>query len=146
MKEHVFTLVLLAIGLGMVYHSCTLEVGFLYEPIGPTRFPLLIGLGLILLAGGNLWTLRQSHSLPRRHANHRLVPLLLCVVFYLATFRFFGFMLATTVSMYFTARLSGSSWMQGALTGLLLSIGFYGLFHFMLDVPLPLGHIFGAEQ
>jgi hypothetical protein len=32
--------------------------------------------------------------------------------------------------------------MQGLLTGLILAISFYGIFHFLLGVPLPLGSLF----
>jgi putative tricarboxylic transport membrane protein len=66
----------------------------------------------------------------------------LAVVFYLLTFRLLGFMLATTITAYAIARLVGSSWMEGLLTGLVIAIFFYGIFHFLLGVPLPLGALF----
>ena len=64
------------------------------------------------------------------------------LLFYLITFRFLGFMLATTLAVYAAARTVGSTWMEGLLTGLITSIFFYGIFHFLLQVPLPLGYIF----
>ncbi len=51
-------------------------------------------------------------------------------------------MLATTITSYIIARLVGCSWMEGLLTGLVIAIVFYGVFHFFLGVPLPLGSLF----
>ena len=138
MNERLFILILFICGAVYLYFGLRIEVPFSYEPLGPRTFPVLLGscllaLCLLTLVSHKMSTL-QLKGVVARHA--------LAVVFYLLTFRLLGFMLETTITAYAIARLVGSSWMEGLLTGLVIAIFFYGIFHFLLGVPLPLGALF----
>ena len=138
MSERVFLIFLFACGAVYLYFGLKIEVPFAYEPLGPRTFPVLLGCCLATLSVLALVIYPMS-TIPLKG---RVAKLALAVLFYLLTFQLLGFMLATTISTYIIARLVGSSWMQGLLTGLILAIAFYGIFHFLLGVPLPLGSLF----
>jgi putative tricarboxylic transport membrane protein len=137
-SERFFILVLFIGGAVYLYFGLKIEVPFAYEPLGPRAFPVLLGFCLLILCLVNLFVHRVScFQLKSTVIKHGLA-----VLFYLTTFQLLGFMLATTITTYVIARLVGSSWMEGLLTGLVIAIFFYGVFHFLLGVPLPLGSLF----
>jgi len=137
-SERVFLVFLFTCGAVYLYFGLKIEVPFAYEPLGPRTFPVLLGCCLATLSVLAL----VIHPMSTMPLKGRVGKLGLAVVFYLLTFQLLGFMPATTISTYAIARLVGSSWMQGLLTGLILAIAFYGIFHFLLGVPLPLGSLF----
>ena len=138
MSERVFLIFLFACGAVYLYFGLKIEVPFAYEPLGPRTFPVLLGCCLATLSVLAL-VIHPMSTMPLKGS---VAKLGLAVLFYLLTFQLLGFMPATTISTYIIARLVGSSWMQGLLTGLILAIAFYGIFHFLLGVPLPLGSLF----
>lgn len=138
MSERLFLLFLFVCGAVYLYFGLKIEVPFAYEPLGPRTFPVLLGsclMALCLLSLG-------LHKMTSIRLQQSVVHHALAILFYLLTFHLLGFMLATTISTYSIARGVGCSWMQGLLTGLILAIAFYGIFHFLLGVPLPLGALF----
>jgi putative tricarboxylic transport membrane protein len=137
-SERFFILILLIGGAVYLYFGLKIEVPFAYEPLGPRAFPVLLGSCFLALCLVNLFiTVTPSFQIKDSVAKHGLA-----VLFYLLTFQLLGFMLATTITTYAIARIVGSSWMEGLLTGLVIAIFFYGIFHFLLGVPLPLGTLF----
>lgn len=140
MSERHFLIVLLALGLVFSLFGWRLETPAAYDPLGPKAVP--VGLGLVL-AGLSLASLPAARG-EAAILTARAGRLILVVLLYFLVFRLLGFMPATVVSVYLIARLRGANWMQGLLTGLMLALFFYGVFHFLLDVPLPLGRIFGV--
>jgi putative tricarboxylic transport membrane protein len=137
-SERLFNLFLFVCGAIYLYFGFKIEVPFAYEPLGPRTFPILLGSCLMILCLLSLFL----HKLTMLPIKGSVVMHGFAILFYLLSFQLLGFMLATTISTYIIARLVGSSWMQGLLTGLLIAISFYGIFHFMLGVPLPLGSLF----
>jgi putative tricarboxylic transport membrane protein len=138
MSERFFLAFLFTCGAVYLYFGLKIAVPFAYEPLGPRTFPVLLGFCLVALSVLTL----VFYPMSTAHLKGRVAKLGVAVLFYLLTFQLLGFMLATTISTYIIARLVGSSWMQGLLTGLILAIAFYGVFHFLLGVPLPLGSLF----
>ena len=138
MSERFFIVIMFIAGAVYLYFGLKIEVPFAYEPLGPRAFPVLLGCCLLLLCLVNV----GIHSTPRFQMKGRVVKHACAVLFYLLTFKVLGFMLATTITTYAIARIVGSSWMEGLLTGLVMAIFFYGIFHFLLGVPLPLGSLF----
>jgi len=137
-SERFFLLALLAGGILFLIPGARLEVPFAYDPLGPKAFPLGLGGGLILLS---LFSLPSAGS-AMLVLQPRVLRLLGAVLFYLAAFHSLGFMPATALTVYLIARSVGCSWMQGLLTGMIIAITFYGIFHLLLGVPLPLGQVF----
>ncbi len=138
MTERHFLLILLVGGIVYAWFGSRIAAPFAYDPLGPRALPVFLGCLLALLSGISFF----SASGTVLHLRGRVGRFALLILFYLAAFRLLGFMLATTIAVYGIARLRGCSWMQGLLTGLIVSICFYGIFHFLLQVPLPLGLIY----
>lgn len=138
MSERLFLVALLCGGVIFLVPGMLLEVPFAYDPLGPKAFPIVLSGSLILLC---LLSLPDAAS-PPLIPQIQVIRLLQILVLYLATFHLLGFMPATTMAAYLIARSIGCSWMQGLLTGMIIAISFYGVFHFLLQVPLPLGAVF----
>lgn len=138
MSERLFTFLLALFGLVYLWFGMQIEAPAAYDPVGPRVFPVVLGSFLVLLC----LFMNFSSTMIEFQIDGRVKRLALTILFYLVTFRFLGFMLATTITVYIIARLVSCSWMEGLLTGLIVSICFYGIFHFLLGVPLPLGTIF----
>jgi len=138
MSERIFTLMLFVFGAVYLLLGLRLEAPFAYDPLGPETFPVFLGTALLVLC--LLIGLRATMSSFMMIG--RVKKLVLAIFFYLLSFQILGFMLATTITVYLVARLFSCSWMQALLTGLIMSICFYGLFHFVFGMPLPLGDLF----
>lgn len=140
MKQRLFALLLSILGGLLLIVSLQISAPFSHDPLGPKPFPVTVSVGLLLLP---LWILLFSKPSGADYAfDKRVMRLIAVLFFYFATFELLGFMLATTLSCYFIARIIGSSRMQGLLTGLMISIVFYGVFRLLLDANLPLGRIY----
>lgn len=116
------------------------QAPFSYDPVGPRAYPLLL---LALMGGGALWLLLKPNGDTAPPISWFLArKVILCVLALLAyalLFEPLGFILSTALAGFalgvlFNGRL-GLSAISGVLMGLLL----YGLFDYLLDVPLPLG-------
>ncbi|SHO51231.1 tripartite tricarboxylate transporter TctB family protein [Desulfopila aestuarii] len=138
MSERLFTLLLAIFGGVYLWLGIKIEAPIAYDPLGPRIFPVVLGSFLVILC----LSISIFYPMTQFQIGSRVKRLALTILFYLVTFKFLGFMLATTISVYMVARLVSSSWMEGLLTGLIVSIFFYGIFHFLLGVPLPLGTVF----
>ena len=143
MSERLFSIIIFLIGFTEFFLGTQVKVRFLTEPIGPARFPVFLGIGLMSLAG---FMILKGSSKDRALPEKSILLLVCYLIFYYCSFQLLGFMLSTTITVYLLARLTGGSWMQGLLTGLIISILFYGIFHFLLNVPLPIGRIFGVTN
>jgi putative tricarboxylic transport membrane protein len=139
MTERIFALLLMVLGILVLIIGLQFDMKFSNEPVGPRPFPVIAGSILASMALVNI--IKGS-----RHRAYiytpNLIYLILLVFLYCALFQLLGFMLSTTFAVYLIARLTSGSWMQSLLTGLLIAIIFYSLFHFLLDVPLPFGKIY----
>ena len=137
MSERLFLAILICCGAVFLYFGIKIEAPFAYGPVGPKAFPLLLGFAFVLLC--ILCLCFDGHGSLKLKG--RVAKIAFILLFYLTSFRVLGFMFSTTLAVYAAARTVGSTWMQGLLTGLIISIFFYGIFHFLLQVPLPLGYL-----
>lgn len=145
MSDRLFSLFLLSLALVYGAMALQLEVPFSYDPLGPKPVPLLLAgllglFSLVLLIRPRQINLPESSSLIR---SGRLIAIL---VFYQTSWTILGFLLSTTISIYLVSRLFRCSWMQGLMVALIISVTCYGLFNFLLHVPLPLGDIFSYSR
>lgn len=138
MSERLFTFLLAVFGGVYLWLGVQLEAPIAYDPLGPRIFPVVLGSSLVVLC----FSISICYTMTEFQIGSKVKRLALTILLYLVTFKFLGFMLATTISVYLVARLVSCSWMEGLLTGLIVSICFYGIFHFLLGVPLPLGTLF----
>ena len=145
MTDRIFSLFLALAGLFYGILSCRIEIPFSCDPLGPRPVPLL--LAVLLVAFSLLLAVSPRRiNLPRASLLTRLCWLISILIFYQFSWGYLGFLLSTTLSLYFLSRLFECSWMQGLMTALILSVICYGVFNFLLDAPLPLGEIFTPRR
>lgn len=137
MNDRLFSLLLGSIALLYGLGAYRIDVPFAYDPLGPRPLPLTLAILLFILAV--ILFVRPTKRLNLKSNRGHVLQLLMILAFYQAAWSFLGFLLATTISLYFLSRLFNCSWMEGFMTALLLSVISYGLFHFVLKIPLPLG-------
>jgi len=141
MSDRLFSLLLLLSALLYGLSALSIKVPFAYDPLGPKPVPITLAvflavLSIILL----LRPLKNKRS--QNNISRRIIYLIAIILFYQISWSIFGFLMATTISIYMLSRLFQCSWMQGLLTALLISVICYGLFNFILKIPLPLGTLF----
>ena len=115
------------------------QAPFAYDPVGPRAYPLLL---LALMGAGSLWLLIKPGLLTQQLHVPSALRATLCVLALLAyalLFEPLGFILSTALvgfalGVLFTGRL-----VPCAISGVLMGLLLYGLFDYLLDVPLPLG-------
>jgi len=121
-----------------------IQAPFSYDPLGPRPYPLLLAGVLAVLA---LWMIfkPQEVRLPANQVLARGGMLIATLVFYQLTFRWLGFMFSTVLCVALLARMFRGSWRQGLVSGVALALACYGLFNYVLEIPLPLGTIFSGQ-
>lgn len=140
MTDRLFSVLLLFVSLLYGLTAWRIQVPFAFDPLGPQPLPITLAILLFLLAGILILRPAQKNSTPTtRNLSLQFLTILL---FYQIAWTFLGFLLSTTISVYFLTRLFKRSWMEGLMTALLLSVICYGLFNFVLEIPLPLGTFF----
>lgn len=117
---------------------------FSYDPLGPRPYPLLLAAVLAVMA---VWMLLkpQAVKLPGGRMLAQGGLLIATLVFYQMTFRWLGFILSTSITVVLVARLFRGSWLQGLLTGIGMAVVCYGLFNYVLEIPLPAGSLFAGN-
>lgn len=108
------------------------------DPLGPRFLPLLV---ITILLPLTLWESIKVKKPKPVESVHVLRLLSICFL-YLLTWPVLGYLAATTLSLYLAARQFHCSWMQALMVALIVSVLSYGIFHFLLDISLPLGNIY----
>jgi putative tricarboxylic transport membrane protein len=119
-----------------------IKVPLTYDIVGPKAFPLAVA--AVMISASSILLIFQKKTVSG-YKKYPAVNLAGIFLFYLLSLKLFGFMLATVTAVYMLSRILKISWIQGLLSGLILAISIYGLFHFVLGMPLPMGYIFGAS-
>jgi len=142
--DRIFGLFLLAIAAVFGGLGWGIQAPFSYDPLGPRPYPLLLAGVLAALA---LWMIckPQKVKLPDHQVLARGGMLVATLVLYQLTFRGIGFILATILCVTLLARMFRGSWRQGLVTGIGLALACYGLFNYVLEIPLPPGMLFTGQ-
>ncbi|SDH93447.1 putative tricarboxylic transport membrane protein [Pseudomonas benzenivorans] len=115
------------------------QAPFAYDPVGPRAYPLLL---LALMGAGSLWLLIKPGVLTQQLHVPSALRATLCVLALLAyalLFEPLGFILSTALVGFALGVLFTGRPMPCAISGVLMGLLLYGLFDYLLDVPLPLG-------
>jgi putative tricarboxylic transport membrane protein len=131
--------VLLAIAMGAL--ASTFQAPFSYEPIGPSKYPILLS---VLNALCGLWLIARPGAEPHwpEWALWRKIFVMFATLLaYAFLFEPLGFMLATALLTVALGMLYGGTWKQGVLGGAAMGPGLYVLFDKLLDVALPIGSL-----
>lgn len=126
------------------YTASQLTVEFSYEPVGPKAFPLLLTVLMAVCVAYLLIKPDRDPHWPERTLIVKLAAMILALAVYGAFFVDLGFIPATALMTLVVGRLYDGRWLASAITGVLLSVGLYLLFEYVLDVALPAGMLFGG--
>ncbi len=151
--EGIVALFILICGLGYFLAATQYSIGKLDSP-GPGLMPRLLGIAFMLLSASLLvtnWFGRRSGSpsLPahRKKSLELKTPLRVTgiLIVYAAALQPLGFALSTFLAILFTARLMGlEGWGKPAILSLGTVAFAHLLFVSLLDVPLPVGAVWGG--
>ena len=138
MSDRIFAGVMLLFCLYYGFEAYTLQVPFAYDPLGPRAFPLLLS---ILLAVFVLLVLlsprEQQIHWPTKRLLLKSVLVVATLVAYSITLFWLGFILSTIAAVTLLALLFEANWVQSLVGGISLGLIFYGLFGWLLQIPLP---------
>ena len=138
MSEGIFAVVMLFLAIYYGWEAYTLQVPFAYDPLGPKAFPLLLS---ILLAIFSCWILispkKQQIRWPKKRLLLKTILVVATLIGYSLTLFWLGFILSTMISISLLALFFEATWMQSLLAGIVLGLIFYGLFGWLLHIPLP---------
>lgn len=115
------------------------QAPFAYDPVGPRAYPLLL---LGLMAAGSLWLLYKPGIGGQQLHMPSALRSTLCVLALLAyalLFEPLGFVISTALAAFALGVLFTGRLVPCAISGVLMGVLLYGLFDYLLDVPLPLG-------
>ncbi len=116
------------------------QAPFSYDPVGPRAYPLLL---LALMASAALWLLLKplGETTPpiSWHLARKVGLCVLALLAYALLFEPLGFILSTALTGFVLGLLFSGRPLQSAISGILMGLLLYGLFDYLLDVPLPLG-------
>ncbi|WP_342244761.1 tripartite tricarboxylate transporter TctB family protein [Pseudomonas sp. OTU5201] len=116
------------------------QAPFSYDPVGPRAYPLLL---LFLMATAALWLLYKpgdAEDLPISWPLARKVALCVAALFaYALLFEPLGFVVSTSLVGFGLGLLFMGRPLPSLVSGVLMGVLLYGLFDYLLDVPLPLG-------
>ena len=151
-KKSELWMILLFLGFGILYLLAAVRypMGDCLNP-GPGLVPTLLALGFIGLSG-YLLLARVMHA--RRRSQGEIeenglgiktpLQVVLVLAFYLLVLEPLGFIPCTFLAIWVISRIMG---LEGWKKPILLSLGAVGaaffIFSFLLDVPLPIGKVWG---
>ena len=116
---------------------------------GPGFFPAVIGGILSSLSAALLVTASRSKASPARGSFWKqkgswvkILPSLLSLLFYLAFLDFLGYLLTTSLFIFFLLKFVGKKgWGASILIAVIVAAGSYAMFRMGLGVLLPRGFI-----
>lgn len=144
MSDRIFAILMFVLSGLLVIGALSWEVPFAYDPLGPKAFPLLLA---GLLVGLSIWLLvkpGKETDMPRGAVLINKFVVILTLLAYVFLFEWLGFILSTLLMTAVIGRLFGASWLQCLAGGVGYSLGFFVLFRWLLDIPLPIGRVLGA--
>ncbi len=147
-NDSVSSLFFLCLGLVFVGGGLKMGLGPLNAP-GPGFFPVVIGGVFSLLSGALFVTASRRRGVPEEKSFWRLrgswVKVLLCLlalVFYMAFLDYLGYLLTTTIFLFFLLKFVGKKgWAASFFIAVAVSLGSYVIFKKGLGVSLPRGWI-----
>jgi putative tricarboxylic transport membrane protein len=117
------------------------------DPLGPKAFPVLLGIGMLVVASLLILEMRRGADIPvskvpPQNLRHWLVisSVIGWIALYFAALQPLGYMIDTSVFLLgMMAYFNRGKWMANILTALLFSIGSFFLFTKFLGVTLTKG-------
>lgn len=122
-----------------------LKAGFLSGPVGPKVFPSILAIALGVLGIFLLIRTEPEPGWPRPRTWGKILGVALSFAAYAYLLLPIGFLAATTLETGFVSYTFGARAWRALLVGALTSAALYLLFVYALDIPLPVGRVFGGR-
>jgi putative tricarboxylic transport membrane protein len=147
-KREIFVAIAAAIGgAGYLAAVAALPRAAISDPLGPTAFPILLGILMLIGAGVQVAEIvlrRAGHAAPTEDDSPRFDPIVLAGIASLIAFalllEMLGFVVAMALQMVFlTLLLDRTRWKLNLAASIGYAVGVYVLFAVLLGVALPRG-------
>jgi len=140
-SDRIFGGIWLLVAIAMGVLASKFEAPFSYEPIGPSRYPILLA---VLNGLCGLWMIGRPGPEPEWPTIalwRKIFVMFVTLLAYALLFQNLGFMLATGLLTVALGMLYGGTWKKCVIGGALMGPGLYVFFDKLLDVALPVGSI-----
>ncbi|WP_372659491.1 tripartite tricarboxylate transporter TctB family protein [Hydrogenophaga sp.] len=139
MSDRIFGGFVLALSVLMMWGTTLIQESFIQDPLGPKVFPLVIA-GVMAVTA--LYMLVKPDPEPKWPGLYKLIELVVTVGVLAAYAQFLpiiGFVFASSLASAYLSWRLGATVVQSLVSGLLISVGLYGVFHWLLGLSLAKG-------
>ena len=139
MSDRVFGAVGLALAVFFVWGATQIELSFISDPVGPRTFPMIIG---VVLGLASLVALIRPDAEPHWPGLGRLAEIAVAagvMVAYALLLPELGFVIATALAAGFLTWRLGTAPVWAVVSGILIALGIYVVFHLILGLSLARG-------
>ncbi|MBE0530333.1 MAG: tripartite tricarboxylate transporter TctB family protein [Rhodospirillales bacterium] len=143
MYDRILGFVLVGVSVVYGWSAYQFEVPFQYEPLGPKAFPLILAALMVMSGIGLIFRPDRLAPFPDRKGLANLALACVIMFFYAATFRWFGFILATVLAGSLIGWLFGAKPVRAVAYAVVLAVVGYFVCGDLLRLNVPAGALFG---
>ncbi|MXN65632.1 tripartite tricarboxylate transporter TctB family protein [Stappia sp. GBMRC 2046] len=139
MSDRIFGVVCLLLAGFYIYSASSIELGFIETPVGPRAFPYIIG---AVLALGGLYPIFVPDERPDWPDMRGVIEIVFAtavMIAYAMVLEEFGFVISTAIAAALLGWRLGTPPLWAAISGVLISVGIYVIFHLILGLSLARG-------
>lgn len=139
MSDRIFGVVCILLAVFFIWQATQIETGFIVDPLGPSAFPIIIG---IVLGLSGLYPILRPDPEPDWPAAGRLLEIVFVaavMIAYAMALPEAGFVLSTAVAAGLLAWRLTAPPHKAAIAGVVISVGIYAVFHLVLGLSLARG-------
>lgn len=139
MSDRVLGVICVLLAGFFIWQATQVETGFIVDPLGPSAFPIIIG---VLLGLAGLYPILRPDPEPAWPARARVLEIgfaAVVMVFFAMSVGEIGFVAATIVTAGLLSWRLGSSPLGALATGIGIAVTIYVVFHFALGISLARG-------
>ncbi len=144
MSDRIVGVFLFVLAIGYGWATWGFASPFTSDPLGPTAFPRLLAVSLVIPSVYLIVRPGPEADWPRGPALLHHVLAVGVLIAYAFVLEPIGFIPATFAAITVIAAQFGARYLAAATLGLVASIGLFVLFDVLLGLPLPMGALFGG--
>lgn len=139
MSDRIYGALGLVVAALYIWQATEIETGFIVDPLGPSRFPIIVG---CVLGLASLYSVLVPDPPPHWPPAGRLLEIAMAVAVLVAYAWFLpaaGFVLATAIAAAYLSWRLGTHPAMAVVAGIAISVGIYAIFHLVLGLSLARG-------
>ena len=140
-SDRIFGALGLVVAIAMGVLATDFQSAFSYEPIGPSKYPMLLAVLLALCSVRLIVRPGPEAQWPEPALWRKIFIMFAALLIYALLFEPLGFMLSTGLLTVALGKLFGGTWKLCVIGGALMGPGLFVLFDKLLDVALPIGAV-----